>query len=87
MSARCGPPGPFPYPPPDRSGCRRPDRDAAAGVAGVLGERVQPHPPVRLYGVEAGDGHRATVAALGSECRVVRHDGDGVLRRPRPLPG
>ncbi|MGW0468031.1 4'-phosphopantetheinyl transferase family protein [Streptomyces sp. NPDC003027] len=47
------------------------------------GERVQPHPPVRLYDVEAGDGHRAAVAVLGRECRVVRHDGDGVLRRPR----
>ncbi|MFF8287768.1 4'-phosphopantetheinyl transferase family protein [Streptomyces sp. NPDC016309] len=50
-------------------------------------EREEPHPPVRLHDVDAGDGYRAAVAVLGEECRVVRHEtgygGDGVLRRPR----
>ncbi|GGT33502.1 4'-phosphopantetheinyl transferase family protein [Streptomyces purpureus] len=50
-------------------------------------ERVQPHPPVRLYDVETEKDYRAAVAVLGDACRVVPHhveySGDGVLRRPR----
>ncbi|MFC8505953.1 4'-phosphopantetheinyl transferase family protein [Streptomyces sp. NPDC057411] len=43
----------------------------------------QPHPPVRLYDLDAGDGYRGAVALLGADRRIVRHDGGGVLRRPR----
>ncbi|MFC8914567.1 4'-phosphopantetheinyl transferase family protein [Streptomyces sp. NPDC047821] len=50
-------------------------------------ERAEPHRPVRLHDVDAGDGYRAAVAVLGAPCRVVRHevgyDGDGILGRPR----
>ncbi|MER7106635.1 4'-phosphopantetheinyl transferase family protein [Streptomyces sp. NPDC000229] len=46
-------------------------------------KRVEPHPPVRLHDVDAGDGYRAAVAVLGDQCRVVRHEvgygGDGTL--------
>ncbi|MFV0127751.1 4'-phosphopantetheinyl transferase family protein [Streptomyces sp. HMX112] len=62
--------------------------DAPAALA-EWRERPEPHLPVRLHDVDAGEGHRAAVAVLGDgECRVVRHEvthgGDGaVLRRPR----
>ncbi|MEV3989020.1 4'-phosphopantetheinyl transferase superfamily protein [Streptomyces sp. NPDC049837] len=50
-------------------------------------ERAEPHRPVRLHDVDAGDGYRAAVAVLGDGCRVVRHEvgygGDGTLGRPR----
>ncbi|WP_336318694.1 4'-phosphopantetheinyl transferase family protein [Streptomyces lavendofoliae] len=50
-------------------------------------ERAEPHLPVRLHDLDAGDGYRAAVAVLGPECRVVRHEagygGDGTLRHPR----
>ncbi|OKK06548.1 hypothetical protein AMK26_11120 [Streptomyces sp. CB03234] len=37
-------------------------------------ERAEPHLPVRLHDVDAGDGYRAAVAVLGDRCRVVRHE-------------
>ncbi|MGA5165670.1 MULTISPECIES: 4'-phosphopantetheinyl transferase family protein [Streptomyces] len=50
-------------------------------------ERAEPHLPVRLRDLDAGDGHRAAVAVLGAECPVVLHEavygGDGTLRHPR----
>ncbi|MFG2329029.1 4'-phosphopantetheinyl transferase family protein [Streptomyces sp. NPDC048604] len=60
--------------------------DAPAALLSWAG-RAQPHPPVRLYDVDVPDDCLASVAVLGDDCRVVRHevayDGDGVLRRPR----
>lgn len=63
---------------------------SAPGAPAALLEwrnRAEPHLPVRLHDVDAGDGYRAAVAVLGDECRVVRHEvaygGDGTLYRPR----
>lgn len=47
----------------------------------------QPHPPVRLYDLDAGEGYRGAVALLGGPRRIVRHDGGGVLHRPRRTVG
>ncbi|MEU8763047.1 4'-phosphopantetheinyl transferase superfamily protein [Streptomyces sp. NPDC048659] len=47
----------------------------------------QPHPEVRLYDLDAGDGYRGAVALLGGAHRIVRHDGGGVLHRPRRIRG
>ncbi|GAA2513628.1 4'-phosphopantetheinyl transferase family protein [Streptomyces gobitricini] len=50
-------------------------------------ERAEPHLPVRLHDLDAGDGYRAAVAVLGTRCPVARHEagygGDGTLRHPR----
>lgn len=47
----------------------------------------QPHPEVRLYDLDAGEGYRGAVALLGGAHRIVRHDGGGVLHRPRRIVG
>ncbi|MFJ7064949.1 4'-phosphopantetheinyl transferase family protein [Streptomyces sp. NPDC101115] len=66
-----------------REGGRRDDSQRAAGQR----EAVQPHPPVRLYDLDAGEGYRGAVALLGPAHRIVRHDGGGVLHRPRRAAG
>ncbi|MFD0369003.1 4'-phosphopantetheinyl transferase family protein [Streptomyces sp. NPDC127114] len=59
--------------------------DRPAELLGWRGraKAVRPHPPVRLYDLDAGEGYRGAVALLGPAHRIVRHDGGGVLHRPR----